>query len=468
MPRGARSGVLSWKSSDAFFQQRTLRRAGDLANVALTTAQCKIETGRNRFGKGENLTVLKRILDWYADVPADLPAGEARIHTGAKIGYSAWIVVQGLTAIIFLQLGQNVLAAYNGAGALITAFCFYCLVTGRPDIGYLLVNVQNMIGVMITTAFVGLGPGFFLFALVGLIYCTLGEWVSRRIQWVLMGASAAAFIGALLYGLTSPPIAPLPPLWVLIFAAFNGTATAGLLLMVALTYRHTVDVAEAALEAEYEKSEALLHNIMPPAVADRLKKNPKVIADSHKQVTILFADIVGFTEIAGRSTPESLVTLLNRIFSQFDLLVDAVKLEKIKTIGDAYMVVAGLPAARHDHAHATARLALEMIEAAERVSQETGRRLQIRIGMHSGPVVAGVIGQRKFAYDLWGDTVNIAARMESHSEAGRIQISADTAELLGDGFELEPRGTIDIKGKGRMKTYFLIAERAVTSNPVSQ
>lgn len=405
------------------------------------------------------MTNLKRMTAWYAHTPADLPAGEARIHTGAKIGYSVWMLVQAVTAIVFLQLGQDVLAAYNGAGVLITAFCFVSLLTGRPDIGLLVVNGQNIVGVILTTVYVGLGPGFFLFALVGLIYCTLGEWVGRRVQWILMAASAATFVGTLLYGLTATPIAPLPLVWVLIFAMFNGAATAGLLLMVALTYRHTVDRAEAALAAEYKKSEALLHNIMPPAVAERLKQNPAVIADSHKQVTVLFADIVGFTDMAGRATPEALVTLLNKTFSRFDTLVDEWDLEKIKTIGDAYMVVAGLPAARDDHARAIARLALAMVAATGNVARETGERLQIRIGIHSGAVVAGVIGQKKFAYDLWGDTVNIAARMESHGEAGRIQISADTAVLLDGGFDLEPRGEIEVKGKGRMMAYFLDGER---------
>ena len=362
------------------------------------------------------MNALKRILAWYAHVPSDLSAGEVRTFTGDKIGYTAWMIVQGLSAYIFLQFGQNVLAAYSGFSALLIAFCLYGLVFGRPDIGYLLVNGQSILVVILTTVIVGLRPGFFLFALVGLIYCTLNEWVNRRVQWIVMGANAAAFVGAVVVGLMVHPISELPPLWELIFATFNGAATAGLLLMVALTYRHMIDVAEAALETEYQKSEALLHNIMPPAVADRLKQNPKVIADSHKQVTILFADIVGFTEIAGRSTPEALVNLFNRIFSRFDALVDELDLEKIKTIGDAYTVVAGLPAARDDHAQAIARLALKMIVAADRVSQETGKRLQIRVGIHSGPVVAGVIGQKKFAYDLWGDTVNVAARMESHGE----------------------------------------------------
>ena len=408
------------------------------------------------------MTRLQRIIAWYAHVPPDLPAGEARIHAGSKIGYSAWMVVQAVTGLVFLQLDQHVLAAYYGAGVLLTVFCFVTLLIGRADIGFLVVNGQSLVAIILTTVYTGLGPGFFLFALVGLIYCTLDERVSRPVQSTLMAASAATFVGTMLYGLTTAPLAPLPLVWVLIFAVFNAASTAGLLLMVALTYRHTVDRAEAALEAEYKKSEALLHNIMPPSVAERLKQAPEVIADSHKPVTVLFADIVGFTDMAGRSTPEALVTLLNQIFSRFDALVEDMGLEKIKTIGDAYMVVAGLPAAREDHAHAIARLALAMVAATKDVSRKTDRRLQIRIGIHSGEVVAGVIGQKKFAYDLWGDTVNIAARMESHGEPGRIQISDDTAGILEDRFELEPRGEIEVKGKGMMTAYFLNAEKAST------
>ncbi len=410
---------------------------------------------------------LDLIVDWYAATPPDLPAGEARIHTGAKIGYSVWMVVQAATAVVFLLLDQYVLAAYNGAGVLLTAFCFVSLLTGRPDIGFLIVNVQNIGGVILTTIYVGVAPGFFLLALIGLIYCTLAEWVSRRTQWILMAACAASFLGMLLYGLTVAPLAPLPLTWVMIFAAFNALATAGLLLMVALTYRQTVDRAEAALEAEYAKSEALLHNIMPPAVAERLKQNPDVIVDSHKTVTILFADIVGFTDMAGRATPEALITLLNKTFSRFDALVDEMNLEKIKTIGDAYMVVAGLPAARDDHAEAIARLALAMVAATTEVSREMEEGVQIRIGIHTGPVVAGVIGQKKFAYDLWGDTVNIAARMESHGEAGRIQITADTASYLEEQFDVEPRGEIEVKGKGMMTVFFLNGEKTIGESQAS-
>lgn len=277
-------------------------------------------------------------------------------------------------------------------------------------------------------------------------------------QWAISAASAVFFVSLIIYGFLVPPLHPLPPEWVVTFAALNGVGSVGFLLTVALTYRYFVDKAEAALEAEYEKWEALLHNILPVPVAERLKQNRDVIADSHSSVTILFSDIVGFTGLAGRLKPEELVTLLNKVFSRFDTLAEDLGLEKIKTIGDAYLVVAGLPAPREDHAAAVARVALAMVTATEEVARETGEALKIRIGIHSGAVVAGVIGLKKFADDLWGDTVNIAARMESHGVPGRIQVSRDTAGLLGDDFALEPRGEIEAKGKGAMDAFFLNAK----------
>lgn len=405
------------------------------------------------------MAALKRLIDWYAETPSGLPPGEARLHTGAKIGYSAWSLVQAAYAAAFLSLGLQGLALFYAVLAVLTLIYLLLLVRGRGDIAFVLGNLHNLTALSVTTVQTGLGTGFFLFALVGLLYATLAEWVPRWLQWLVSIASALVFVVAILFGLLAEPLVDLPLGWVLLLGALNGAGTAGFLLMVGLTYRAFVDRAEAALEAEYAKSEALLHNIMPPAVAERLKQNPEVIADRHVRVSILFADIVGFTDMAARSSPEALVTLLNRVFSRFDTLVDDRGLEKIKTIGDAYMVVAGLPAPREDHAPAIADLALAMTAATEDVARETDRNLRIRIGIHSGTVVAGVIGQKKFAYDIWGDTVNVAARMESHGLPGRIQISADTAALLGDAFDLEARGAIEIKGKGDMQAYFLNARR---------
>jgi class 3 adenylate cyclase len=214
-------------------------------------------------------------------------------------------------------------------------------------------------------------------------------------------------------------------------------------------------VAMRLLGEERARAERLLLNILPAPIAERLKTSEESIAEHSDAVTVLFADIVGFTPLSARKTPRDLVELLNRIFSEFDALADRHGLEKIKTIGDAYMAVAGLPDPCPDHAARAARMALAMREAIARVSAETGEKLALRIGLHSGPVVAGVIGRKKFSYDMWGDTVNTASRMESHGLPDAIHCSEDTAALLRGAFRLEARGAMEIKGKGEMHTFLL-------------
>ena len=197
---------------------------------------------------------------------------------------------------------------------------------------------------------------------------------------------------------------------------------------------------------------------MPEPIAERLKAGTGVIADHYDTVSVLFADLVGFTERSLVMAAAELVALLDQIFSAFDRLADAEGVEKIKTIGDAYMVAGGLPEPRPDHLEAVARLALAMRDEVAAIAERTGQDwLAVRIGIDSGPVVAGVIGRRKFIYDLWGDTVNTASRMESHGLPGEIQITERVAAALGPGFAVRPRGTIDVKGKGPMATFLLSA-----------
>lgn len=217
--------------------------------------------------------------------------------------------------------------------------------------------------------------------------------------------------------------------------------------------------AEEILRAEQEKSERLLLNILPAMIADRLKKGDSNIADGFAEVTILFADIVGFTEISSRTSPQELVELLNKIFSAFDRLSEQYGLEKIKTIGDNYMVAGGLPMPCTNHAESIAEMALEMQQEIMKLSGECDQPLNIRIGINTGPVVAGVIGTKKFIYDLWGDAVNTASRMESQGISGKIQVSDSTYQLLCDRYLLEKRGTINVKGKGDMTTYLLIGRK---------
>ncbi|MDY7014665.1 MAG: adenylate/guanylate cyclase domain-containing protein, partial [Cyanobacteriota bacterium] len=217
--------------------------------------------------------------------------------------------------------------------------------------------------------------------------------------------------------------------------------------------------AEEALQAEQEKSEALLLNILPEIVARRLKQSQDTIAEQFEDVTILFADIVGFTPLSARLQPIEVVNLLNQIFSNFDRLAEKYGLEKIKTIGDAYMVVGGLPVPKADGTEAIANMAIEMLEAVQQARSALDESLQIRVGINTGPVVAGVIGIKKFIYDLWGDTVNVASRMEASGEPGKIQVTAETYERLKDKYVFEKRGTVSIKGKGEMLAYWLLGRK---------
>jgi PAS domain S-box-containing protein len=214
--------------------------------------------------------------------------------------------------------------------------------------------------------------------------------------------------------------------------------------------------AEEELALEREQTERLLLNILPQAIGERLKQGEQTIAEYFPNVTVLFADIVGFTQLASYLSPIELVDLLNKIFSEFDRLTERYGLEKIKTIGDAYMVVGGLPVPISNHAEAMAQMALDMQAALSIFNRENNKTFSIRIGIHSGPVVAGVIGLKKFIYDLWGDTVNIASRMESHGMAGKIHVSDAVYQLLQDKFLWEKREKIQVKGKGEMTTYFLV------------
>ena len=219
------------------------------------------------------------------------------------------------------------------------------------------------------------------------------------------------------------------------------------------------DKAQAALEREQARSESLLLNILPLPIAERLKAGSQTIADGYAEATILFADLVGFTRMSTTVSPEQLVNMLNRLFSRFDEISIRLGVEKIKTIGDAYMACAGVPLTRPDHAEVIADMALAMREALKEHNREFGSNLQIRIGINSGPVVAGVIGLRKFIYDLWGDTVNLASRMESNGVPDHIQVSTSTWERLRDRYEFEARGDIEVKGIGKVQAYLLKSKK---------
>jgi class 3 adenylate cyclase len=277
-----------------------------------------------------------------------------------------------------------------------------------------------------------------------------------RAMWALSGLAGADLVAVITLGDRLPQLGPAIPadrldvIHVILMAGLFATLAA-----CAYYARRATLIAEAALDRAHQRSEDLLLNILPPTIAGRLKLGGGTIADGFSDVTVLFADIVGFTKLSARLPPEQIVAVLNELFCHFDDLAGQLGLEKIKTIGDCYMVASGLPQPRADHAEAIAEMALGMLTVVREYSARAPEALDVRIGVHSGPVVAGVIGKRKFIYDLWGDTVNTASRMESHGMPGAVQISDVTRRLLDGKYRVRERGTIEVKGKGAMATWLL-------------
>jgi guanylate cyclase len=246
---------------------------------------------------------------------------------------------------------------------------------------------------------------------------------------------------------------------ILLFFVLNVAAVSSLVFILMYIFVRQRNALLTLVRVEQAKSENLLLNILPKEIAAILKNEERTIADSFPGASILFADMVGFTPMTASMAPAEMLELLNEVFSYFDSLVDKYGVEKIRTIGDSYMVAAGVPKTRPDHAQALANMALEMRAFVQTSPVCTSRQLNFRIGINSGPVVAGVIGRKKFIYDLWGDAVNTASRMESHGTPGCIQITGATYELVKDDFVCEPRGMIPVKGKGEMETWYLLDRR---------
>jgi guanylate cyclase len=242
--------------------------------------------------------------------------------------------------------------------------------------------------------------------------------------------------------------------------AFSLITVALIVYLVLVHFVRHKNRAYELLAVEQEKSDRLLLNILPEEVAETLKSGKTTIAERYESTSVLFADIVDFTPMSAEMEPEEMVNLLNEIFSDFDALVERFDLEKMATIGDCYMVVSGSPRRRPDHARAVAELALEMREYVEKRPMHNGRSIDFRIGINSGSIIAGVIGKKKFQYDVWGDVVNTASRMESSGLSGKIQIAKGAYDLLKDDFNCEPRGKIEIKGKGILETWILTGRKA--------
>ena len=330
--------------------------------------------------------------------------------------------------------------------------------------------VAILLAPTVSMAFVG---GFVASGGVGLwgILAPLGALVFRGwrsgLRWFV--GFLAVFLLSGLVGEVYGGLSELPGWFQSAMIALNVSVGGAIVFILLALFAKQREEALTALRSEQVKAENLLLNILPRSIAEKLKDDTHTIADQFTAASILFADVVDFTPWSERLAPADVVGILDHLFSHFDTLAERYGLEKIKTIGDCYMVASGVPTPRADHARALAHMALDMLEAM-RSSDDVGHLgLELRVGINSGPVVAGVIGRKRFLYDLWGDAVNTASRMESHGTPGRIQITRATYELLADAFECEPRGTITVKGKGEMEAWYLVGrrpERDASERPV--
>ena len=312
--------------------------------------------------------------------------------------------------------------------------------------------------------FVGTGSGLQFYFLVAACLIVLQLGVDRIFLASILAAIAAGMVITLQF--LVPRDTGAQPVWALSLSFVVTTISACVMVVTTVWYSvREIVRAEAAMELEYERSEALLANILPASVADRLKDPARnIIADKYDDASVLFADIAGFTERASDMEPDQLILFLDRLYGDFDALVDKHGLEKIKVSGDSYMVVSGVPQPRADHVEALAALALDMAEAASLLKDSRGDALPLRIGLASGPVVAGVVGSRRFFYDVWGDAVNVASRMETTDSVGRIQVPEDVYRRLKDDFVLQERGVVQVKGKGVMRTWYLIGRKPDTGS----
>lgn len=331
---------------------------------------------------------------------------------------------------------------------------------GRQRSGRILLGIGVVANLASLTHYHGLAPGvhyyfFPAFAASWMIFTPR----EIALRYLLTFASVASFLFFIYYfavaGATPMDHGPKSKTAADIYLLVNASLSVFALGAAVYYFYLAGQRAEAQLDQERRRSDELLLNILPAPVAQRLKLGEQLIADRYESATVLFADIVNFTPLSARLAPEELVRLLNRIFSDFDALADRFQLEKIKTIGDAYLAVGGVPQRREGHAIDIVRMAVAMQQSIAAYQMEGETKITLRIGVHSGPLVAGVIGRRKFIYDLWGDTVNTASRMESQGLPGRIHLTEPTRLLLGDQFALEDRGEMEIKGKGLMRTYLL-------------
>jgi adenylate cyclase len=398
---------------------------------------------------------LHDLISRVADAPGD--STELRLQKRVLVTVSAIVACIGaIWGFLYFALGETLAATipWIFAGFVSVSLVLFAF-TGR----YRVFRFIQLALILILPFMLQLALGGFISGSAVIIWSLLAPlgalamWGRREaVFWFV------AYIALVLcVQLIQPTLATTNSLPSSIIAAFfvaNVLGASGVAFFALHYFVGQKDEALSLLRTEQDKSERLLLNVLPKEIAAILKENDRTIANRHDEATVLFADVVGFTPMADRLSPEQVVSVLDDLFTFFDNLAFQYGLEKIRTMGDAYMVAAGAPVPRHDHADAVARMALEML-GYRPDGGNLGAGLSFRIGISSGPVVAGVIGKSKFQYDIWGDTVNTASRMQSHGVPGRIQVSSSTYALIHDSFTWEPSGTVEVKGKGPMEAWFL-------------
>jgi adenylate cyclase len=381
-----------------------------------------------------------RVLNINAWMAVLVCGGYGIMGVFAGAGMSRPQLVDILTALIFAMV-----PLLHRFGELVAPLTFVC---------------ASYVSIFVISWNVGTGTGlqFFLLVTACLVVLQLG------IEHIALAATLAAVAAGLVIALEFlvPRDTGLEPPWAVSLGFVIAAISACMMVVVTMWYAlRGIARAEAVMEVEYQRSEALLGNMLPASIAARLKDPARnVIADKYDDASVLFADIAGFTERASDTAPADLVQFLDRLYGSFDMLVDRHRLEKIKVSGDCYMVVSGVPWPRPDHVEAVADLALDMADAVAGLKDPHGRDVSLRIGLAAGPVVAGVVGSRRFFYDVWGDAVNVASRMESTDAEGRIQVPQPVYERLKNDFVLQEHGAVEVKGKGVMHTWYLVGRKS--------
>lgn len=395
----------------------------------------------------------------YLRPPSPESKKELSIAEYRYVTFAYWAGICGaishfLLIFVFFHIGLTIMAYVNFLSVGIFLLCIYSVHKRRNLFLFcILVTLEVNIHAGLAVYFLGWASGFQYFIFVAVLSAFFIQYKKLSISIAIF--SIANFITLfILFATRTPPFYAS----VTIINLFNIAIGISSLLIVgsmAYMFSRAVDETENRLQVQYDRAERLLRNILPESVAERLKEKEQLIADGFAQSSILFADLQNFTEFSGSTTPKKLVYILNELFSSFDDLLEQHGVEKIKTIGDAYMVASGLPKESGRHAEQILNYARAMLAAVNDFNKKQGLDFSIRIGVNSGPVIAGVVGKKKYSYDLWGDTVNVASRMETSGAPGEIHLSENTYRLIKDKYNVIKREPLQIKGKGLMQTYFL-------------